>query len=166
MKEMQPSAEEIRELLDYDPTTGELHWKVRRNSRVAEGQLAGSINNEGYLVVGIFRKVYQAHRIAWLIYYGQWPSDQLDHINHCRTDNRITNLREVTQTSNLRNKRKSKANTSGTTGVYKTRAGNWIARICVGRETLNLGTFPSIDLALKARNEANIKHRFHTNHGR
>lgn len=151
--------------LDYDPVTGILTWKVYRNPRALEHQVAGYLGNQGYLMIGLLGKNYQAHRLAWLLHYGHWPVEQLDHINHVRTDNRICNLREVTQSANLKNKSKSKANSSNHTGVYKTAVGNWIARICVDRRQINLGTFKSLEEAVAARQAANKQHLFHQNHG-
>lgn len=151
--------------LHYDPVTGILTWKVYRNPMAVKDQVAGYLGNQGYLVIRLLGKDYQAHRLAWLLHYGHWPIEQLDHINHVRTDNRICNLREVTQSANLKNKSKSKANSSNHTGVYKTAVGNWIARICVDRRQINLGTFKSLEEAVAAREAANKQHLFHQNHG-
>jgi hypothetical protein len=89
-------------LLEYDPATGELHWRVARNGRMRVGQLAGSWSN-GYIAVNVDgRKVY-AHRIVWLLCKGEWPKQYIDHINGDRADNRIENLRDVSQVINGRN---------------------------------------------------------------
>lgn len=160
------SVERVRELLHYCPITGEFLWKSYRNPQAIEGQRAGHISNTGgYLVIGIDNKVMQAHRLAWLHYFGAWPTEQIDHINHNKLDNRISNLREVSQRQNLHNKSKSKANSSGNTGVYKTNTGKWIARICVNRQQINLGTFSNFNDAVLARQNANKLHNFHSNHG-
>lgn len=155
----------LHELLSYDPDTGDLFWKSYRNSQAIERQKAGSINNYGYCVVGIDNKVYQAHRVIWAMYYGQWPDDEIDHINRNRVDNRIANLRCVSGNINMKNKSKSKANSSGHTGVYKTKEGRWMARICVDRKLLNLGTYESIEEAVAVRKRAVNKFKFHPTHG-
>ena len=160
-----PTVARLTELLHYCPSTGELTWKVHRNSQARLGQEAGHISIEGYCVVGIDRRVYQAHRLAWAVHYGDWPRGQIDHINHVRTDNRICNLREVTHTQNQRNRSRNHTNTSGITGVYNPRPGKWLARICVDRQQHNLGTFGSKAEAVAARKAAETLHNYHINHG-
>ena len=160
------SVERVRALLAYTPNTWRLVWKTYRNSQAQKGQEAGHISaSEGYRLIGIDGKLYKAHRLAWLLHFGRWPAGQIDHINHDRLDNRISNLREVSQVTNLRNKSKSKANSSEHTGVYKTAVGNWIARICVNRKQINLGTFLTLEEAVAARELANSSFKFHPNHG-
>lgn len=161
-----PTAERVRSLLDYCSITGELTWREYRNSQAVAGQVAGHVDSAtGYLVIGIDHKVHQAHMVIWLHHYGHWPSNDIDHENRVRTDNRIHNLRCVSRRVNCKNKSKSKRNSTGHTGVYKTPAGKWIARICVDFIQVNLGTFPSIDEALVARKAAEVLHQFHPTHG-
>lgn len=65
------TVERVRQLLDYSPSTGEMFWKLYRNSKAVAGQLAGHKDKvTGYIVIGIDDKTYQAHRIAWLLHYG------------------------------------------------------------------------------------------------
>ena len=162
---MQVTQARANELLNYCPISGQLHWKVYRNSQALAGQLAGHLNKqEGYLTIGIDGKVYNAHRVIWLMQTGTWP-DQIDHKDHVRSSNRWTNLREVSQAANLKNKSKSKANTSGYTGVYPTPRGKWIARISSNGRQINLGTFEHRKDAHIARQQANQTHNFHQNHG-
>ena len=101
------SVERARELLDYDPKTGKLTWKFRR--RGIEKDEAGSITLNGYITVGVERKEYLGHRLAWLIYYGENPKYDIDHINGIKTDNRIENLRDVTRRENSLNKKQHRA---------------------------------------------------------
>ena len=111
------SQEDLVKLLSYNKATGEFvwrdsaHWKVR-------GKKAGRIDARyGYIRIGIVRKVYQAHRLAWLYVYNEYPRQQLDHINGDRTDNRIENLRIANTAQNQQNCKKHKDNTSGFKGV-------------------------------------------------
>lgn len=53
----------------------------------------GCVDRDGYLRLKIKGKRFLAHRIVWLLCTGEFPQGELDHINRCRTDNRIENLR-------------------------------------------------------------------------
>jgi len=101
-------AEYARSRLQYDPETGEFIWKPRVgdkrwNIRYA-GEAAGSIKDNGYRQIMIDGKIYMAARLAWLYVYGEWPKNQIDHINRIRDDDRMVNLRDVTPTKNNNNK--------------------------------------------------------------
>ncbi len=100
------TAARVRELLDYEPETGLLRWrKVRKHALV--GMAAGYKNRKGYLRVKVESRLYLAHRLAWLHFYGRWPADQIDHINGIRDDNRIVNLRDVSGQVNTQNRHKA-----------------------------------------------------------
>lgn len=108
----------FRELLDYNPDTGDFTWKVS-SGRVKAGSPTGaSTSSDGYRQIGILGKLYLAHRVAWIITYGKWPDGQIDHINRIRHDNRICNLRDVPQHINARNAKLRADNKSGIRGVY------------------------------------------------
>lgn len=95
-----PTLEEFRAVLDYDPLTGIFRWKVDRFA-VKPGDIAGSLwKGSGYQRVRFAGREYAAHRLAWLFTYGEWPTDQIDHINRVKTDNRIANLRLATASQN------------------------------------------------------------------
>src|SRR6267142_689238 len=100
------TAEEVRAIMDYDPLTGIVRWKVRRGSTAPAGGIVGSLSNKGYLTVRINYKLYLLHRIIWLLVTGQWPVNQIDHRNLMTADNKWTNLREATCPQNHGNKRK------------------------------------------------------------
>ena len=93
----------LKEQLKYIPTTGEFIRLVTR-PRAPKGSVAGTINGRGYRWIRVLNKRYQAHRLAWLFYYGEWPENEIDHINNDKDDNRITNLRDVTHGENQQNR--------------------------------------------------------------
>lgn len=71
-----------------------------------------------------------AHRVIWAIHYGEWPENEVDHINGNKTDNRIENLRIATPSENRCNRGKQRNNTSGYKGVYfNKRSNSWYAEI-------------------------------------
>ena len=77
---------------------------------------AGSKHNMGYVRVYMLGKNYLQHRLVWLWMNGSFPENDIDHINHIKTDNRIENLRDATRKENLRNCKKSNSR-SGIRGV-------------------------------------------------
>lgn len=160
---MQVTAELLRQFFSYDPETGNLTWLVNRNSRVKAGDIAGSVEQQGYVVIKFQNRNYKAHRLIWLLVTGSWPKGQIDHINHRRADNRWTNLRDVSQQVNTLKRVKAITNTSGRTGVYPAKSGKWIARIYVMGKQINLGTFSCFDDAVKAREEAEQMYGFEFN---
>lgn len=99
----QITAREARELFNYDPLTGTLTWRSSIARNVPVGTIAGGRHSKGYVKVKIYGRMYFAHRLAWLISYGRFPKNQIDHINRNRADNRLANLRDVTQSENMAN---------------------------------------------------------------
>jgi hypothetical protein len=151
--------ERLKEILDYDPETGEFHWKAWVGARVKVGDRAGGVDNYGYWVIKIGGKLLKAHRLAWLYIYGYLPENQIDHINRIKHDNRILNLREVSRSCNMRNKKG--CTLFGVKGVVRSH-GKWAACISVGRRQIWLGTFSTQREAAKARVEAEEKYGFVT----
>lgn len=149
------TAEYLRSILHYEPATGIFTWKISNSNRVKVGDVAGSLNGPGYLQIMICSRKYKAHRLAWLHYYGTWPKGQIDHINQDKTDNRIANLRDVSQKQNLQNKGKYQVNTSGHTGVYwYKRISKWQAKIKHNYKLIHLGYFDDLEAAIAARKAA------------
>jgi hypothetical protein len=143
------TAEKVRELLDYDPLSGILTWRVDRtngNNRVNAhaGDHAGSINSKGYICIGINGAYYLAHRIAWLWQTGEWPKEEIDHVNLVRHDNRWANLREATPSENAANRLPRLS--SLPRGVWITRYGKIVAKIA----NIHLGTFATVEEAGEA----------------
>lgn len=184
MKEDLVPPEVLISLIEYDSKAGALFWKVRttntfcgkvkKNQQECDkwnymnaGRRVGSVDRRGYRNVYVSGYCFREHRVAWAIYYGSWPNGQIDHINGVRDDNRISNLRCVTSHENSRNQKRKTTNRSGVTGVRRSRTrGRWIAEIWHNWKPIHLGTFDSIDDAIKARKNAEKMYNFHKNHGR
>ena len=169
---MLPSREELRRVLRYDPTTGQLFWKKRPpemdgakafNVRYA-GKEAFTFLNHGYRRGLLFQQSVYAHRVIWRMVTGE-EAKELDHIDGDRLNNRWNNLRAVTRKMNQRNAARRSDNTTGCTGVVK-RKGRWIAQIGVFGTTKHIGIYETESAAIKARMKAEKEYGFHKNHGR
>ena len=151
------NAERLRELLDYDPHTGVFLWAASTGP-VGAGKIAGCIHR-GYRRINIDGRKYRAGRLAWLHIYGHWPSDQIDHINGIRDDDRLDNLREATNQENAHNQRHPMRNSKGKMlGVWPS-GRNFIAKIKINEKAKYLGTFATDVEAHAAYLTA--KRRFH-----
>jgi hypothetical protein len=143
--------EEFRQILSYDPDTGEFRWLVQPRRSVPKGAVAGYLVPTGYRHIGIKTQKYPLHRIAWLFITGVWPSADIDHINGVRSDNRAANLREATRAQNLINAPVRKDSKSGVRGVYFHKVtGKWVASCGVNGRQKHLGVFETIELASQA----------------
>lgn len=173
-----PSPQQVRKLLRYEPNTGKLFWRVRTpdmfsnsyraadgncrnwNSKHAGKEAFTSVSN-GYLVGSVFGIKMKSHRVIWAYTYGAWPKNQIDHIDGNKSNNRIENLRDVSNLINHRNMKRSSLNTSGHTGVHR-HQGKW--RVKLGNK--HIGVYKNLDQAVKARLKAEAENNFHKNHGR
>lgn len=170
----------VRELFDY--RDGKLFWEPRQrehfisergfktwNSRYP-GKEIGCKHRSGYRYVRIKfggKQKYLMHRLVWAWHYGSWPKDQLDHIDHDRSNDRIENLREVTRAENMKNMSMSKNNTSGVTGVHwHKQHKKWAAQIRTSRKTKHLGYFENFEDAVEVRKDAEKLYGYHQNHGK
>jgi hypothetical protein len=146
----------VRSLLDYNPKTGVFKWKVWRSRGARVGSVAGTIHPSGYRVIEIDNIKYRAHRLAWLLVYGKFPKKLLDHKNRKRSDNRITNLREVTHGQNFQNIEI----VGGKTGAVA-HAGKWQSQIKLNGKCLYLGRFATQEEAhQRYLEEKRKRHKF------
>ena len=172
------TAEYARECFDYTPETGKVTWRRRPREHFKTdgaykswitrfaGKSVGDYTRGGYCAVHIGSKDYGLHIIIWAMTHGKWPEFEIDHIDHCRTNNRISNLREVTKAENRKNQSKRSDNTSGITGVFwHKRAGKWMASLSINGRLKYLGLFPNIQDAANAVASAYKTNDFHANHG-
>ena len=137
----------------YNPITGKFTRRVGKNK-------VGSLDKDGYLCIKVSNKTYKAHRLAWYLHYGDWPKEQLDHINGIRDDNRIENLREVTSQQNNFNRKPNNNSTSNYKGVsWCKRDKVWVAQIVISGKNMRLGNFKSeIEAATAYDNVARLAH--------
>lgn len=155
----------LHSILDYNPHTGIFTWKDTRHNKVKIGDVASASHPSGYMYVRLNGKNYSQHRMAWLYMYGELP-EYLDHINHTRDDNRISNLREATKQDNARNRTIPDNHKHGAFGIsFEKDRMKWTARITHDGERKRVGRYNTKEEAIKARKEAETKYGYHKNHG-
>jgi len=143
--------EALRERLTYDADTGVLFWSRSPCNRVKAGAKAGHIGNHGYHVLCIMGKKILVHRIVWAMHYGEWPERDIDHRNHCTTDNRIDNLRLAGNQQNQFNRKINNNNKSGHKGVYwHKRDKVWCVSATYNQRKVHIGTYHAKEAAAKA----------------
>jgi hypothetical protein len=139
----------LRELLHYDPETGEFRWLKRLCNSVRVGDVAGCPNAfDRYWCIRIHRRNYPAHQLAWLYMTGGWGRPTIDHRDGNPANNRWNNLRRATSSQNNANRRRPRHNTSGFKGVslYR-RTGKWRACISRNGRLISLGAFRTAQAA-------------------
>lgn len=174
----------LRKLIDCDPESGWLVWKERPismfdgrkyeadrlarswNQKHAGKPALNSLSDRGYLVGTLERQRVQAHRVVFALATGRNPNGEIDHINGDPSDNRISNLREVSPGQNARNMALNRRNTSGVPGVvFRRREKAWSASIGhLGRKVW-IGLFPTKDEAITARRQRERELGYSENHG-
>ncbi len=158
-----PSSQDLVKVFSYDPESGVLSYRNDSLSGLAEDP-AGYAHSQGYLTVRVGGVDLLVHRVIWCMQTGSWP-DQVDHINHDRSDNSWKNLREVGSRENQLNMGKRTNNSTGVQGVRKLPSGKFHAYIMVHRKQIALGSYDDIEDATAARKEAEVLYGFHANHG-
>lgn len=132
--------ERLKELLDYDEDTGVFVWRVRPANSVKVGDVAGY--NQGYIQIRVDGIKYQAHRLVWLYVHGYFPEYFIDHMNGIKDDNRIVNLREVSNQCNAQSTKISSNNKSGYNGVsWNKIARKWKSQIRINSKDIHLGLY-------------------------
>lgn len=153
------SVSRLKELLRYDPESG-IWERLSTRGGEAAGTRAGSRKASGYILIDVDGHRYRAHRLAWLYMTGSWPARQIDHADNNRSNNRWHNLRLADDQQNQANSRKSKNNTSGFKGVYRShcRGRPWRAKLNLGTKQIHLGSFDTAADAAAAYASAAKEH--------
>ena len=142
---------DLIERLDYNPSTGCFRWKVDTKSGKRAGDIAGSIEVNGYRVIRIGGRLYKGHRIAWMMVHGKLPDGEIDHIDGNRENNAIDYLRDVSRRINSWNRHGSNRNNgSRLLGVSSHSSGKFHARICRNGRSIHLGLFATAEQAHEA----------------
>lgn len=144
------TAERARELFNYDPETGSLTRK-KSGGGYSVGATVGHVSSNGYVRLSADRNGYAAHRVAWLMMTGQWPSGDVDHVDMNRQNNAWSNLRQCTRSQNMHNT-KAKRGLKGVSWDRLTR--KWRASAHIHGKSTNLGRYECLGQAISAYRRA------------
>ena len=141
----------------YDPDVGNFYWLISPRYRVNPGDKAGCVS-QGYYNLSYACDSYRAHRVAWLMMIGEWPQDQIDHINLNKLDNRWVNLRQATNAENCRNQPLKSNNKLGVKGVHRNKRGEYVAQLIVNGKHVLCSYFETLEDAQDAYVQACVFH--------
>lgn len=154
----------VRKHFNYDPITGYLSLRLP-NSNLPKGTVVGTKTKFGYLNVGFQNKQHKVHRLIWLYQTGYMP-EQVDHIDHDKTNNSWSNLREVTNQENQLNRPKMLSNSSGETAIHLcSKLNRYVVNVVSNNIRHHLGSFSSLEEAVLIRDAKYRELGFHPNHG-
>jgi len=147
---------DVHRLFHYEPQTGVFTWKVSPGGRGKVGAVAGTKDGEGYTIIRYRGRGYKSHRLAWLYVYGEFPRGLIDHVNGDKSDNRLSNLRDVDHLVNAQNVKQ--ANKNGRSGLrwvswfeqYK----KWKASFILMKKSYFVGYFECKQTAYEAAKAA------------
>lgn len=148
----------LRELTHYCQQTGQF-THLQSNRRKKAGMPAGSLRRDGYVYAMFDGHRAMAHQFAWLYMTGEWPTQEIDHIDNNKANNAFANLRQVSRRANTENKRTAKrTSTTGLLGVVRHRD-KFVAKIVHAGKRTHLGVFETPEAAHEAYVQA--KRRLH-----
>ncbi len=157
-KETEAAKSLVLSSLTYDPETGIFRWIAAGNNTRGIGTIAGYLHPSGYRYIKICQVRFSCQRLAWLFHTGQWPKENMDHINTIRSDNRIANLREASNSQNNFNSAMKPNNTTGFKGVsLSSRDGKYRAQIAAHGKRILIGVFDDAKSAAEAYNNEAMK---------
>jgi len=152
LKKKKLTQKRLKELLDYNPTTGDWFWKIKSNHFINIGDRAGYTGKNGYRYIGVLGTNYKSARLAYLFIEGYMPEKEVDHEDQNPLNEKWENLRHISHQCNMRNIKIYSHNTSGVTGVcWNTRANKWMAHITISNKLKHGGVFNLFSDAVAAR---------------
>lgn len=143
------SCDEVRRHFSYDHELGILtRLTGRRSGKVVGAKMRG---RSGYPCISIGGRNYLTHRVVWLHVTGEWPEGVIDHMDGDPTNNRMCNLRSVTQRVNSQNRRAAiERSRTGLIGAFPYRRGRFYAQIRVDGLVRHIGVFSTAEEAHSA----------------
>jgi len=157
-----PPLEYLHKLFEYKD--GALYWKIARSNCIKVGDIAGHVNDQGYMKIKFDGIGYLSHRLIFFMHH-KWVPEFLDHIDGNRLNNNIDNLRPATKLQNLWNRGINRNNKSGVKGVHWcSRDKKWIVQVSTDAGKRCLGYFDDLELADLVAQEA--RHKYHGEYAR
>lgn len=172
---VRPSIKYLRECLRYE--NGQVFWLNRPRSHFESDRIFQSwntkwANKEASSIfptsggkqrrqIRLKGKTIERSHVVWAICHGRWPDTDkvIDHIDRNSMNDRIENLRLVTQSQNAFNSSLKKTNKFGHRGIaYESRTNKYTAQIGMLGKHIHLGTFDTIEEAIAARRSAARKY--------
>lgn len=145
--------QQMFERLKYTPEDGKVWWIKHPRRSTENGTEAGNMMQNGYRKLKFCGKQYLTHRVVWLLQHGTWPFGDIDHIDGNPSNNKLDNLRDVSHSVNLQNRKSAtKKNKTGFLGVVK-RKNKYAAHITKNGKQVYLGLFETPELAHQAYKE-------------
>jgi HNH endonuclease/AP2 domain len=164
-KELLLTYELASQLFYYEE--GYIKWKHPVNKTKKQGQIAGGRRKDGrqQIMLRLNNKSYLflVYRIIWLLHNREWPENTIDHIDGDRTNDRIENLRDVTQIVNNHNKYVALSTSKTKILGVSPYGSNGKFRASIGitedgkMRSAHLGVFDNIEMAKKVYDAAKNK---------
>lgn len=149
---MKHPIELIQKWFAYNPDTGVLSRKLKRRIHHPD------VINPGHGRVIFFGRQYRMTHIIWVVHFGKWPTEEIDHIDHNQENNRLINLREATRSENMQNRRWRNENGKGVTYRQDKTDYPWQAQISVEKQKIHLGFFSTKEEAAAAYTKAALEY--------
>lgn len=151
---------DIKDIISYNPDTGQFHLKVDRSPRSKKGDRCGWLTDRGYRMIEVNGKGYSEQRLAFLLMTGELPIKQMDHINGIKDDNRWYNLREASPSENSCNKPVRPDSGTGIKGVaYYKETNRYHVQITVNGKQQRFGCYEGLELAELVARE--VRNKYH-----
>ena len=161
------SKDYLSEFLEYNHESGEFRWKTRITGSCPEFWFVPKDCGKGAGSIDVFGSRYICTHLAWLLYWGVWPVNEIDHIDGNDQNHRIGNLRDVPHPVNMKNMAIRSDNKTGHAGIsVEKKSGRYLACVSINGKTKRIGSFTSLTDAVEARNRESERIGFHENHGR
>lgn len=155
-----PSVSSIRKLFKYNDL-GYLEWVIPshpNSTSIKYNAAAGSINpSTGRRSIMINQELYLASRLIYMYHMRKDPGPKavIDHISGDHTDDRIENLRAISNSQNRLNTQVSPGSLSGYRGVYWSKhSSKWRAELKYQGQRYSLGSHAVLEDAVAARKAA------------
>ena len=135
----------------FDYKDGVLYWQKT-------GKKAGTLHHTGYTQISVNRKLYNAHRLIFMLHHG-WLPEVIDHIDGNRANNKIDNLRPASWSQNLQNMKLRPTNKSGCKNVsWSKEKCKWVVQLNVNKQRRFVGFFDDLEFADLVATEARSKY--------